>query len=132
MDHGVVVSGTINSSGFAPDVILQPNQFFTATFYQPSANLSTVFASVSSESGELTLFSDSPGGFGEDGSVVNLTNFGGLDSDGDGIPDIGEFAIGTSSTSGDTDGDGIPDNAELEQGLDPPTIAVFRLASLRT
>ena len=38
------------------------------------------------------------------------------DSDGDGLPDDVEFAIGTNPNKADTDGDGINDFAELETG----------------
>ncbi len=48
------------------------------------------------------------------------------DTDGDGLPDDVEFAVGTSVDSLDTDGDGISDFAEVNQGLNPiddrPTI----------
>ncbi|MCA9440244.1 MAG: Ig-like domain-containing protein, partial [Candidatus Omnitrophica bacterium] len=41
------------------------------------------------------------------------------DTDGDGLPDIVEFVIGTRSGTPDTDGDGVWDGAELDQGTDP-------------
>ena len=41
------------------------------------------------------------------------------DSDGDGLPDDIEFAIGTSPDNPDTDGDGIDDFTEIQQDLDP-------------
>jgi len=41
------------------------------------------------------------------------------DTDGDGLPDDAEFAIGTSITKPDTDGDGIDDFTAIQQGLDP-------------
>jgi hypothetical protein len=41
------------------------------------------------------------------------------DSDGDGLPDDAEFAIGTNATSSDSDDDGINDYAEIRQNLDP-------------
>src|SRR5262249_15260801 len=56
------------------------------------------------------------------------------DSDGDGLPDDVEFAIGTNPGKADSDGDGIDDFTAVQQGLDPlgghsfPTGIVARLA----
>ena len=41
------------------------------------------------------------------------------DTDGDGLPDDAEFAIGTRADLRDTDGDGISDFTEVKQGLNP-------------
>ncbi len=41
-----------------------------------------------------------------------------LDSDGDGVPDNIETALGTNPNAKDTDGDGIPDNVELSPSGD--------------
>src|SRR5205807_1538004 len=41
------------------------------------------------------------------------------DTDGDGLPDDIEFAIGTDPRKVDTDGDGISDFAAVSQGLNP-------------
>ncbi|MCG2592459.1 Ig-like domain-containing protein, partial [Ramlibacter sp. XY19] len=41
------------------------------------------------------------------------------DSDGDGLPDDVEFAIGTGPGVSDTDKDGLDDFTEIQQGLDP-------------
>lgn len=41
------------------------------------------------------------------------------DSDGDGLNDGAEAAIGTSPSKEDTDGDGLPDGWEVQYGLDP-------------
>ena len=55
------------------------------------------------------------------------------DTDGDGLPDDTEFAVGTSPAAADTDGDGLSDFVEAMQGLDPfggralPTGIIARL-----
>ncbi len=41
------------------------------------------------------------------------------DSDGDGLPDIAEFVVGTNPNKKDTDGDGISDGIELGDGTNP-------------
>ncbi|MFM6348879.1 MAG: hypothetical protein ACKPFK_27615, partial [Dolichospermum sp.] len=89
LDNGLELTGSVNPDESPNNFILPPNRFFTATFYQPSTNLSTQIASISSPSGALSLFSSSPGSSGEQGSIVNLDTFGGTDTDGDGIPDVG-------------------------------------------
>jgi hypothetical protein len=119
LDNGLELTGSFDPNFPLQNFVLPPNRFSTATFYQPSTNRSTRIASTTSPSGELTLFSSSPGSSGEQGSIVNLDTFGGADADGDGIPDVGEFALGTNPNKTDSDGDGINDAAELEQGLDP-------------
>lgn len=43
----------------------------------------------------------------------------GLDTDGDGLPDVQEPAFGTDPQKADTDGDGINDKAELDLRIDP-------------
>ena len=42
-----------------------------------------------------------------------------LDSDGDGLSDAQEVALGTDPFKADTDGDGIPDGIEFRLGMDP-------------
>lgn len=41
------------------------------------------------------------------------------DSDQDGLPDLGEFIVGTNPAVADTDGDALSDGAEVRQGTDP-------------
>ena len=85
---------------------------YVATFYQPSTNSWQRIRGNSSISGQSTGFLGRPG-------VVELSNVGGFDEDGDGLPNVGELAIGTDPASRDSDGDGISDSAELDQGLNP-------------
>jgi Tol biopolymer transport system component len=55
-------------------------------------------------------------------SLANTMAFGASrepDSDGDGLPDDVELAIGSSPQRADTDGDGLDDFAAIEQGINP-------------
>ncbi|MGF1580707.1 MAG: Ig-like domain-containing protein [Gemmataceae bacterium] len=119
-DSGVEISGIIPEPGIAIDQFFPTGEPFTVYLYQPSTNMGSVFASsFAPASGQETRFSG--GLFGSEPPVGELL-LGEIDQDdfdGDGIPDVGERAIGTSSRQVDSDNDGIPDGAELEQGLNP-------------
>jgi hypothetical protein len=88
--------------------ILPPNVDYTLYVYQPSTNRSAVYVGHTNTSGRPT-----------DVPPIILDQFGGPDSDGDGIPDVGEIAIGTDPNKWSTTGDGISDGAKLAEGLDP-------------
>ncbi|QLE56856.1 Ig-like domain-containing protein [Nostoc sp. TCL26-01] len=118
MENGLELTGSFNPDTSPQNLVLAPNKFFTATFYQPSTNNSAKISGISSSSGQLTLFNEW-GSQNEQSSFLEFDTFGGADADGDGIPDVGEFVLGSNPNSIDSDGDGIRDSAELEQGLDP-------------
>lgn len=96
------------TAGGSLSVVLAPAIEYRLSVYQASTNRLSEFRGLTNASGAVT-----------DLGPIILAQFGGPDTDGDGIPDVGEFAIGTDSNSTDTDNDGISDSAELEQGLDP-------------
>ncbi len=110
--NGVEVSGSVPFGEELRNVVLPPNRTYRAVFYAPSINSSTSIYGMSGPSGSTFQFDGST-------SVLSLNDFGGFDSDGDGLPDVGELAIGTLFDSADTDGDGVSDSAEITQGLNP-------------
>ncbi|WSH29993.1 Ig-like domain-containing protein (plasmid) [Rhizobium beringeri] len=103
---GQELAGMSDSSGRI-DQFLPASTPYTLFLYRPSSNRTEIEGGVTGESGSIS------------GGVSLLTQRGGPDADGDGLPDLGEFVMGTSVTNADTDGDGISDSAELQSGQNP-------------
>lgn len=112
LDNGLELAGVVNLTQPLQNGAVSPNVDYRAMFYAPSINASTSVRGNTGPSG--TLF-----GFEGRDLTVSLNDFGGFDSDGDGLPDVGELAIGTDKNKPDTDADGITDGAEIAQGLNP-------------
>ncbi len=111
-ETGFAISGKTDANGALDGLVFPPNVNYVGTFYQPSTNRWTRIVGTSSSSGAIFGFQGRP-------TSLNLENFGGVDSDGDGIPDVGELAIGTDPNKWSTTGDGISDSAKIAAGLDP-------------
>jgi len=54
---------------------------------------------------------------------LTLTKDATLDTDGDGLTDVEEAALGTDPTKADTDGGGVNDKVEVDRGTDPLSAA---------
>jgi hypothetical protein len=106
-DTGAILAGRSNAAGVV-QAVLPPGRPYTLTVYVAATNRWAQFTGVSSASGVATPL----------GPMI-LDHFGGADADNDGLPDMGELAIGTAANEADTDDDGIDDAAEITQGLDP-------------
>ncbi|MEA5620007.1 ScyD/ScyE family protein [Cronbergia sp. UHCC 0137] len=106
LENGNEVTGRTNTNG-SYNTVLPANTEFDLFLYSTRTNRYEIISGTTSATGSTS------------NRDISLTQFGGVDSDGDGIGDIGEFTIGTSLNNSDTDGDGISDLAELQQGLDP-------------
>ena len=71
---------------------MPPNSDYRAVFYAPSTNSSMSYLGATGPSGNLFEFE-------ADRPVLGLADQGGFDGDGDGLPDVGEEAIGTDPDS---------------------------------
>jgi hypothetical protein len=118
-NNGLQVTGKFNPADPPNNLVLPPNRYFTAYFYQPSTNSSTVRSTVTDASGMETVFAFAPMSGGPGGALIKLDQFGGVDSTGDGLPDIGRYVLGLTPGVRSFAGDGIDDAAKLAQGLNP-------------
>jgi hypothetical protein len=87
---------------------LPPDTPYLLYLYQPSTNMSKVYGGQSAPSGQPTEL-----------GMMELDTFGGVDSNGDRIPDVGKIAIGLDPYSPDPNPLGISAAAALAAGLDP-------------
>lgn len=104
--NGSEITGRTNEKG-KYSTVLPPNTDFNLFIYSPRTNKFEIISGTSGASGTSTE------------RTTTLSQVGGPHADGDGIPDFGEFTIGTDYEKIDTDNDRISDAAEIEQGLDP-------------
>jgi len=90
------------------EVNLRPDTFYKVIMLDPQ-NLSVglLGAQSGSNASQVTFTS------------IDLLDDFGTDSDGDGLIEEAEIALGTDLDNPDTDDDGINDAAEIQQGLDP-------------
>jgi hypothetical protein len=109
---GFAITGKTDSLGNLGTLVFTPNTQYTGTFYSPSTNTWGSIIGVSGASGQV---------FGFDGadSTIDLNHFGGIDSTGDGLPDIARYVIGLKVGVRSFAGDGIDDATKLAEGLDP-------------
>jgi hypothetical protein len=90
------------------EFFLAPDQSYHAVIFDPVSGLVAHLGGITAPSGQNTFL----------GTPVFLASTT-PDSDGDGLPDDAEFAMGTNPNKADTDGDGIDDFASVSSGLDP-------------
>jgi uncharacterized protein (TIGR03382 family) len=118
VDAAIIVSVLANDTDADDDTLT------VTAFTQPEHGTATLNAD-----GSIT-YAPAPGYMGFDtftytiidgfgGTAVGIVNVGvGLDSDGDGLPDVTEDEIGTDPADADSDDDGIPDGGEPSPGAD--------------
>jgi hypothetical protein len=90
------------------EFFLPPEQRYHLVIFDPVSGLIAHMYGITAPSGQNTQF----------GTPTFLPSTA-PDSDGDGLPDDVEFAIGSNPNDADTDGNGLPDLAEVAQGRDP-------------
>jgi hypothetical protein len=110
--NGVTIMGKTDAAGNLNGILFPALTRYTGTFYSPSTNSWTSIVGASGPSGE-------PFGLSGAQSVITLDHFGGIDSTGDGLPDIARYVIGLKVGVRSFAGDGIDDAAKLAEGLDP-------------
>jgi len=108
LDSGVVRRGVTQRGGAISGLIIGGERFYRIAYYYPATRLYADTFFKSAQTGAATRMPRAPI---EEGALP--------DGDGDGLVDLAESVIGTSSIAADTDGDGVNDGAEVDQGTDP-------------
>ncbi len=109
-DAGFSLRGTLRPFESVPDLSLAPESFHGLYYLDPRSMRIGFAFFRSALSGEPTILPCphwAPSGARP------------LDSDADGLTDLAEWIVGTSSQNPDTDGDGVSDGAELRTGGNP-------------
>lgn len=107
---GTVQRGRTDPRGGLPDLILPPSHNFRLTRVDAASFAVSISEFGSARTGFPTFV---PRGFWLRGSSVPP------DTDGDGLNDLAEKALGTLPSKADSDNDGISDATELTNGSDP-------------
>src|SRR5205823_6271589 len=112
LDNGFEIAGKTDSVGQTNNHVFSPNAGYRAAFYAPATNRWTSIIGTTGPSGDVFGIEGAP-------SVLDLDQFGGVDSTGDGLPDIARYVLGLKVGARSFAGDGIDDAAKLAAGLDP-------------
>ena len=92
---------------------------FSRLILSPNTNYRIwLLRAVDLKIGRVNITTGAPGTI-LDVPEILLRSHNSLDEDSDGLPDLGEFIVGTGPGNPDTDGDGITDGAEVQQGTNP-------------
>lgn len=108
---GLAQRGVLNEQGNLENLILLPNQYYLAAYFNHARTEFGIAIFRSAASGQITLVPAArllPG---------PLTQF--PDQDADGLPDLAENILGTDVANPDTDGDGASDGLESRSGSNP-------------
>lgn len=120
---GPLITNVLTDDGGNFELAVSTQADYTIEVFDPQSGFVASFSGHSGDSG----------GFGDVSRPLTFEASTAPDSDGDGLPDDAESAIGSNLAAIDTDGDGLSDFAEILAGLDPldgiafPTGVIARL-----
>ena len=107
-DDRFILRGRVNASGQIENVILSPNRFYVAAYYDPQDGTVASAFFYSAAAGTSTSI-----------PLAEFVIDQRPDADGDGLSDLAEAIIGTDPAKADSDGDGLSDGVEARQGSNP-------------
>ncbi len=111
-DHrnGFVQRGRLNPSGQFDGLILSPGGYYSVAYFDPVTRRAGVAFFSSRQVGINTVVPS---------ARLAAMEAGEADLDSDGLSDVAETILGTSSTQADSDKDGVSDGQEISGGTSP-------------
>jgi hypothetical protein len=111
-DHrnGFIQRGRLNPSGQFDGLILSPGGYYSVAYFDPVTRRTGIAFFSARQVGIATVVPSAP---------LAAMEAGEADADSDGLSDVAETILGTSSTQADSDNDGVSDGQEISGGTNP-------------
>jgi hypothetical protein len=111
-DHrnGFIQRGRLNPSGQFDGLILSPGGYYSIAYFDPVTRRAGVAFFQARQVGITTVVPSAP---------LAAMEAGEADVDSDGLSNVAETILGTSSTQADSDKDGVSDGEEISGGTNP-------------